>query len=115
LNPIPFRPIWGKEATKFINKEKKSTTIILNMWSFGRWGCARMKPILESLVLTWLIGKTSLSCCQILCPFKIQPSRKVFGVLTIGRSNHVQGGIPPIVDVDLKNLVITPYYGLKNM
>ncbi len=40
-----------------------STMGFLNMWSFGRWGCARMKPMLESLVPMWLIGKTSLNCC----------------------------------------------------
>ncbi len=34
------------------------------------------------MVPMWFIGKTFLSC-QILCPFKIQPSWKVFGLLVM--------------------------------
>jgi hypothetical protein len=33
--------------------------------------------------LTWIIGKTSLSCCQNLCQFKVHPSCKVFGLQAI--------------------------------
>jgi hypothetical protein len=31
------------------------------------------------------------------------------------KSNHVRGAIPPIVDVGLRDLVIVPYCGPKNM
>ncbi len=63
-----------------LTRKKLSTMGFLNKWSFGRWGCARMKPMPKSLVPMWLVGKTSLSCCQILCPLKIQPFWKVFGL-----------------------------------
>jgi hypothetical protein len=33
--------------------------------------------------LTSIIGKTSLSCCQNLCQFKVHPSCKVFGLQAI--------------------------------
>ncbi len=38
-----------------------------------------------------------------------------FGLSNNWRFNHVQGAIPPIVDVDLEDLVITPYWSPKNI
>jgi hypothetical protein len=68
---MPFSPL---------TRKKLSMVGFLNMWNFGRWGCERMKRMPKSLVRTWFIGKTSLSCYQIFCPFKIQPFWKVFGL-----------------------------------
>ncbi len=56
-----------------------STAGYLNMWSFGRWGCGKMKAMQENLVHTWIIGKTSLNILLSKpLPTQIQPSWKVF-------------------------------------
>jgi hypothetical protein len=47
------------DATQSIEKENFINNKLFNMWSFGRWGCAKMKPMQENLVHTWTIGKTS--------------------------------------------------------
>ncbi len=71
-----------------LTRKKLSMVGFLNMWSFGRWGGrgggSKNETYAKILVHMWLIIKTSLSCCQILCPFKIQPYWKVFGLPTIG-------------------------------
>jgi hypothetical protein len=48
-NLVLFHLIWENDATKLIENDKLSTMGFLNMWCFGRWGCARMKHMLESL------------------------------------------------------------------
>jgi hypothetical protein len=52
----------GMMPPSLLIRKKLSIVSFLNMWSFGKWGCARMKPRLKGLVPTWFIGKTSLSC-----------------------------------------------------
>jgi hypothetical protein len=87
---------------------KKSLSMVgfLNMWNFGRWGCTRMKPTPKSLVPTWFIEKTFLFCYQILCPLKIQPSWKVFGLPVIGGLIMCEVPFLPLLMLILKTLVL---------
>ncbi len=61
-----------------------------------------MKLMPKSLVHMWLIRKTSLSCCQILCPFKIQPFWNVFGLPAIGGLITCKVPFPPLLMLILK-------------
>ncbi len=50
-------------------------------------------------------------------PLPIQNSTLLEGFWPFNnwRFNHVQGAIPPVVDVDFKDPIITPYCGPKNI
>ncbi len=52
--------------------------------------------------ITWIIEKTSLSCCQNLCQFKVCPSCKVFGLQAI--ANLIMFEVPflPLLMLILK-------------
>jgi hypothetical protein len=103
-NPIPFHLIWGNDATKSIDKEifvNGEHSKYVEFWKMGG-GCAMMKLMPKSLVHMWLIRKTSLSCCQILCPFKIQPFWNVFGLPAIGGLITCKVPFPPLLMLILK-------------
>jgi hypothetical protein len=60
--PIPMHALYGgMMPLNPLRKKILSMMGFLNMWSFGGWGCARMKPIQENLVHTQIIGKVSLN------------------------------------------------------
>jgi hypothetical protein len=64
------------DAIKSIEKEKSINNKFSKYVEFGKWGCVMTKPMLESLVHTWFIRKTSLNCCQIFANSKFNPTKR---------------------------------------
>ncbi len=98
-----------------LKKKNLSTMGFLNMWNFGRWRCARMKPMLESLVHTYIIRKTSLNYCQNLCQFKVRPFWKVFGLQAIRDLIMCEVPFSPMLMLIMKTQLSLHIVVLKNV
>ncbi len=78
----------------------------------GMWKDETYAKKLSPYMVYW---ENILELLSNLLPIQNSTLLESFWPLRNWRSNHMQGAIPPIVDVDPKDLVITPYCGPKNM
>jgi hypothetical protein len=114
-NHVPFCPIWGNDATKSIDKAKMINNRLLKYVEFWKMGMCKdeiyvMK--LHSYVAYW---ENILKFLSNPLPLQNSTLLEGFRLPAIGGLIMCKVPIPPIVDVDVENLVITPYCGPKNM
>jgi len=102
-NPILFA-LYGRMMPLSLLKRKNLLMAgFLNMWSFGGWGCAKMKPIQENLIHTWIIGKKSLIILlSKLLPIQNSTFLEGFWPSNNRKFNHMRGLIPSIVTLIMK-------------
>jgi hypothetical protein len=111
-NLIPFCLIWGNDATKSIDKEKFVNGGLfkyVEFWKMG--GLCNDETYAKKLGPYVAYWENILKLLSNPLPTQNSTLLEGFWPSCNWRFNHVQGAIPPIIDVDLEDPIIPPYYG----
>jgi hypothetical protein len=115
LNPIPFHLIWGNDELRVGEKERFISSWIskyIKFWKLGMLKDDLYFRVMDPYVKYWenileLFSRPIPQYCFVLL--------ESFWPFSNWKTNYEHTSIPTIVDVDLKDLVIPSYCGLKNM
>jgi hypothetical protein len=112
--PVPFYPIWGEDASKFVEREKFIKGGIykyLEVWKLRVSKDDIYARVMGLYVNYWenilgLLARVLLRQSPMLL--------EGFWPSSNWRANHVQASIPTSVDDDPEDLIVPPHCGLKN-
>jgi hypothetical protein len=98
--------------------KKSLTMVLLNMWSFGGWGCQLgIIFLLKIGSLSEALGKYFTHIMKAFAFWKVLSFWKVFGLLAFGRTNHNVLGLALTIvdDINNEDPIILPYCKPKKM
>jgi hypothetical protein len=112
--PVPFHPIWGEDASKFVEREKFIKGGISKYLEFWKLRVSKDGIYVRAMgpyVNYWenilgLLARVLLRQSLVLL--------EGFWPSSNWRANHIRASVPTGVDDNLEDLVVPPHCGLKN-
>jgi hypothetical protein len=117
LNPIPYHPIWGDDALRYVEKEKFIIVGLSKYVEFWKSGIEKSTTYAIKMISFMNIGKIFYWICQNYCLFKVLLLWRALGLQAIeGLIMLKLCTLPSTMKVvDLEDPIMHHYCGPNNL